>query len=50
MCGHLKSREIASLIATQTREVSQEVTATLRRMRRPKRGIAPCHTQVELWP
>jgi len=50
MWGHLKSHEIANLIATQAWELGLEATAALRRMRRRKRIIAACYTQAELWP
>lgn len=50
MWGHLKSHEIANLIATQAWELGLEATAALRRMRRRKRIIAACYSQAELWP
>ena len=50
MWGHLKSHEIANLIAHQAWELGLEATAALRRMRRRKRIIAACYSQAELWP
>jgi transposase len=50
MWGHLKTHEIANLIATQAWELSLEATAALRRMRRRNSIIAACYTQAELWP
>jgi len=50
MWGHLKTHEIANLIATQAWELSFEATAALRRMRRRQPIIAACYTQSELWP
>jgi transposase len=48
--GHLKTREIANLVATQAWELSFAATAALRRMRRRRLIIAACDTQAELWP
>jgi len=50
MWGHLKTHEIANLIATKAWELSFEATAALRRMRRRKCIIAACYTQAQLWP
>ncbi len=50
MWGHLKTHEIANLIATQAWELGLEATAALRRMRRRKCIVAACYTQAELWP
>jgi transposase len=50
MWGHLKTHEIANLVATQAWELSFEATAALRRMRRRRLIIAACYTQAELWP
>jgi transposase len=50
MWGHLKTHEIANLIATKAWELSAEATAALRRMRRRRLIIAACYTQAELWP
>jgi len=50
MWGHLKTHEIANLIATQAWELSREATAALRRMRRRHSLIAACYSQAELWP
>ena len=50
MWGHLKTREIANLIAPQAWELSLEATAALRRMRRRNAVIAACYSQAELWP
>ena len=50
MWGHLKTHEIANLVATQAWELSFEATAALRRMRRRQSIIAACYTQAELWP
>jgi len=50
MWGHLKTQEIANLVATQAWELSFEATAALRRMRRRRLVIAACYTQAELWP
>jgi transposase len=50
MWGHLKTHEIANLIATKAWELSLEATAALRRMRRRRLIIAACYTQAELWP
>jgi len=50
MWGHLKTHEIANLIATQAWELSLEATAALRRMRRRNSVIAACYSQAELWP
>ena len=50
MWGHLKTHEIANLIATKAWELSLEATAALRRMRRRNSIIAACYTQSELWP
>jgi len=50
MWGHLKTHEIANLVATQAWELSFEATAALRRMRRRPSIIAACYTQAELWP
>jgi hypothetical protein len=47
--GHLKTHEIANLIATQAWELSLAATAALRRMRR-RSVVAACYTQAELWP
>jgi transposase len=49
MWGHLKTHEIANLIATKAWELSLEATAALRRMRRRRLVIAACYTQAELW-
>jgi transposase len=49
MWGHLKTHEIANLIATKAWELSFEATAALRRMRRRKSMVAACYTQAELW-
>ena len=48
--GHLKTHEIANLIATQAWELGLEATAALRRMRRRRCIVAACYTQAELWP
>ena len=50
MWGHLKTHEIANLVATQAWELSFEATSALRRMRRRRLIIAACYTQAELWP
>lgn len=50
MWAHLKTHEIANLIATKAWELSLEATAALRRMRRRKSIVAACYTQAELWP
>lgn len=50
MWAHLKSHEIANLIATEAWELSFEATAALRKMRRRPTIIAACFTQAELWP
>jgi transposase len=50
MWGHLKTHEIANLIATKAWELSFEATAALRRMRRRRLVIAACYSQAELWP
>jgi transposase len=50
MWGHLKTHEIANLIATKAWELGMEATAALRRMRRRKCIVAACYTQAELWP
>ena len=50
MWGHLKTHEIANLIATKTWELSLEATAALRRMRRRRSIVVACYTQAELWP
>ena len=50
MWGHLKTHEIANLVATQAWELSFEATAALRRMRRRSSIITACYTQAELWP
>jgi len=50
MWGHLKTHEIANLIATKAWELGLEATAALRRMRRRKSIVAACYTQAELWP
>ncbi|MEI2723921.1 MAG: transposase [Verrucomicrobiota bacterium] len=50
MWGHLKTHEIANLVATQAWELSFEATAALRRMRRRRAIIAACYSQAELWP
>lgn len=48
--GHLKTHEIANLVATQAWELSFEATAALRRMRRRPSVISACYSQAELWP
>lgn len=48
--GHLKTHEIAHLIATQAWELSREATSARRRMRRRNAVIAACYSQSELWP
>ncbi len=48
--GHLKTHEIANLIATKAWELSFEATAALHRMRRHRSIIAACYTQAELRP
>lgn len=50
MWGHLKTHEIANLIATHAWELSLEATAALRRMRRRPSIITACYSQAELWP
>ncbi len=50
MWGHLKTHEIANLIATRGSELSLAATAALRRMRRRRSIITACYTQAELWP
>lgn len=50
MWGHLKTHEIANLIATKAWELSWEATAALRRMRRRPSIMAACYMQAELWP
>jgi transposase len=50
MWGHLKTHEIANLVATHAWELSFEATAALRRMRRRRSIIAACYSQSELWP
>ena len=50
MWGHLKTHEIANLVATQAWELSFEATAALRRMRRRRLVITACYSQAELWP
>jgi hypothetical protein len=50
MWGHLKTHEIANLIATKAWELSLEATAALRRMRRRRLIVAACYAQAELWP
>ena len=50
MWGHLKTHEIANLVATKAWELSFEATAALRRMRRRPSIIMACYTQAELWP
>jgi transposase len=50
MWGHLKTHEIANLVATQAWELSFEATAALRRLRRRKSIVAACYNQAELWP
>jgi len=50
MWGHLKTHEIANLVATKAWELSFEATAALRRMRRRSSIIMACYTQAELWP
>jgi transposase len=48
--GHLKTHEIANLVATKAWELSFAATAALRRMRRRPSIITACYTQAELWP
>ena len=48
--GHLKTHEIANLIATKAWELSFEATAALRRMRRRTSIIVACYKQADLWP
>ena len=48
--GHLKTHEIANLIAHHAWELSFEATAALRKMRRRPSIITACHAQAELWP
>lgn len=48
--GHLKTHEIANLIAHHAWELSFEATAALRRMRRRPSIITACYAQAELWP
>jgi transposase len=50
MWDHLKTHEIANLIASQAWELSLEATAAPRRMRRRPSIITACYTQAELWP
>lgn len=50
MWGHLKTHEIANLIATKAWELSHEATAALRRMRRRRSIVAACYVQADLWP
>lgn len=50
MWGHLKTHEIANLVATKAWELSFAATAALRRMRRRPSIITACYTQAELWP
>ena len=50
MWGHLKTHEIANLIATKAWELSFEATAALRRMRRRPSIIIACYAQANLWP
>jgi len=50
MWAHLKSHEIANLIATRAWELSLEATRALRRMRRRPSIISACFAQAELWP
>jgi transposase len=50
MWGHLKTHEIANLIATKAWELSHEATAALRRTRRRRSIVAACNVQAELWP
>ncbi len=50
MWGHLKTHEIANLVATHAGELSLEATAALRRMRRRPTIITACYSQAELWP
>jgi len=50
MWGHLKTHEIANLIATQAWELSFAATAALRRMRRRPSIITACYAQAEFWP
>ena len=48
--GHLKTHEIANLIATKAWELSFEATAALRRMRRRTSIIIACYKQADLRP
>jgi len=48
MWGHIKTHEIANLVATKAWELSFAATAALRRMRRRPSNITPCDTQAEL--
>jgi transposase len=48
--GHLKTHEIANLIAHHAWELSFEATAALRKMRRRPSIITACYAQAELWP
>ena len=50
MWGHLKTHEIANLIAKHAWELSCEATAALRRMRRRPSIITAGYAQAELWP
>lgn len=50
MWAHLKTHEIANLVATRACDLSMEATAALRRMRRRPTIITACYTQAELWP
>lgn len=47
MWGHLKTNEIANLIATEACELRLEATATLRRMRRRRSIVTSCYTLAE---
>jgi transposase len=50
MWAHLKTHEIANLVAKHAWELSFEATAALRRMRRRPSIITACYSQAELWP
>lgn len=50
MWGHLKTHEIANLIAKHAWELSFEAAVALRRMRRRPSIITACYAQAELWP
>jgi transposase len=50
MWAHLKTHEIANLIAKGAWELSFEATAALRRMRRRATIVTACYAQAELWP